>query len=490
VRNAARPGVPALSLPYAHVRRTRDGARRQRLRARTAIGVSLVLLLWPPLLAEIRAGAPAIGDEVRWLTAGDLAFRLVRERAGPAAWETAWDELELRTFGNLNPPLGKLLIGAVLAAAKRSPDPVDYRWDFLASPGENLARGNAPPGELVLPVRVAISLCAIGTLVLVYLCAVKLTGAPWLSLAAPGLLFASDAFRVHAVRIYTDLPQLCLLMAAVLAFGRFLVRGGWGALVGALVLAGLSVGVKFSAAPLVAALGLLAVAMPGSVRLRLARGALAAAVPWLVFVAVNPFLYPDPFGRTLWIVSTWDQVYRGLAESPLFARQAVAGPWQGIGLVALRGALAPAFRPGAEWVFERALPALAAAAALAGWQRGRRSGLARGPGRARFLAFAGTGLAAALAGAATGLSAWICPFALGVVRTCVGGPAGRAPAPRARFGAFLLAALLASWLLTGLSLRLDWSRYYLRVLALVPIFCAAGLVALRELARPDPGAPR
>jgi hypothetical protein len=241
------------------------------------------------------------------------------------------------------------------------------------------------------------------------------------------------------------------------------------------------VGVKFSAAPLVPAMGLLAVASPGSVLQRAARGALVLAIPCLVFVAVNPYLYPDPVGRTLAIVSRWDGLYRGLARIPLFAPQAVAGPWEGIGLVALRGALAPDFRPAAGRVFEWALPALVVGAVLVGGWRLRRSGAGPGPGRRRWLVLAGTALGASLAGAATALGAWTAPFALGVARVLGAGPD---PAPRARFGAFLLLALLATWLMTGLSLRLDWSRYYLRVLALAPIFCAAGLVALRELARP------
>jgi hypothetical protein len=440
-------------------------------------------------VVEVREREPAIGDEVNWLSAGDLTFELVRDLAGPSIWEKAYHRHGLRAFGNVNPPLGKLLIGAVLAVAKRNSDPVAYGWDYSASRRENARRGNTPPAELVYAVRLAISACAALTLLFVYLCAAWLTGAPWISLAAPALLFASDAFRDYAARIFTDVPQLCLMLAGVLAFHRFLARSSAWALAGALLLAGLSVAVKFSSAPLLAAMALTAVAVPGTARQRLLRGALAAAVPSLAFVSVNPFLYPDPIGRTLWLASSFDQIFQRLAEIWPFSHRAVAGPAQGLWLVAQHGLLAPSFHLDARLVFEQAVPGLALGAAVCLWVVRRRLRFAAPPGPRR-AALLGTGLASALLAASPWVGAAFCPFALGVARVLAGRPTGPDPALRARFGGFLLLALAATWLLTGLWLPLDWPRYYLRVLALAPVFFAAGLAALRELVALEPGGPR
>ncbi len=194
---------------------------RLRRYAHIPIATLLILLMWMEFTEEIRTATPPEGDEVNWITSGARTFDLARRGAGPAEWASIDKISSTGSFGNMNPPVGKWLIGAFLALGSVD-EPIDYRWNAKVDLLENQKLKNLPPPHVVLPARMGIAVVAALTLALVYVCAVQTTSARWLSLAAPIYLFSFHVFRFHAVRVYTDIPQLCFLMGAVVAFYTFL----------------------------------------------------------------------------------------------------------------------------------------------------------------------------------------------------------------------------------------------------------------------------
>ncbi len=374
------------------------------------------------------------------------------------------------------------MIGVLVAAGQRGSELIDYRWNFSLDYAGNRDAGNLPPQRTLVPVRLGITVLGAVALFLVYLCAVQVTGARWLALVAPAVLFLSPVFRFHAARAYTDVPQLCCLLASIVAFNAFLRRGDRRAFYAALVLAGMAAAVKFSAGTLVLAQGALVLARGAPWRRRLRDAALVAALPFAVFCAVNPYLYPNPVGRTLDIVSTWSDTMAELQRDPRLVAKAVASPGEGLALVADRGILEP-------WLGHSLLDAakLALPVAIAVLAAGLAAALVRH--RIRFVASPrDPRLAAALTACAivaalrlfAGLSLSAAVFLLGLQRLAMG-PVGGPDGADAGARRFVIAAFAVTLLLTGFWLPFDWHRYYLRILALVPVFHVAGMALLTEI---------
>ncbi len=382
-------------------------------------------------------------DEPLWITAGAQAFELLTDTARPGRWEQEPLDAGLASFGNANPPVGKYWIGAWALALRGPGDPLDYAWDPDDGPRESAARGQLPSRELVLGVRSGIALLGAGCLLLVYTLARQVSGARWLALLAPLLLFTTPAFAESATTVHTDVPQLFLLLAGAALWLEYLRRGGRARLALAGAALGLSCAAKYSSAPALIGALLFAVLRQAAWRERaqqlaaLGLGALAAF--WLS----TPYLYTQPIAKQLTIVEEWSRIEALQRQEPALRRQAISGAFAGLARSAQRALLRPTH------------PALPGAH------------LPPGPVNAiGALALLG---AAALAGASRATAA--------------------APQPRADAGRALLALIGCTWLLTGLWLPFDWPRYYLPLLVLTPALPVAALAAaLRWFSAPRPDA--
>jgi hypothetical protein len=168
------------------------------------------------LYVEANEPADCTIDEPGWVTSSLVTYRLFRSLAPPSRWGVAYDELQLGEWGNKNPPVGKLLVGAVVAAAAEPEERIAYHWTWPHGYEWNLRAGSLPPDRILLPPRRAIAVMGGLLLGLIYGCALLLTGRPWLSLLAPGLVWALPVFEFHATHVYMDVPQLLFLMAGQL----------------------------------------------------------------------------------------------------------------------------------------------------------------------------------------------------------------------------------------------------------------------------------
>ncbi len=431
-------------------------------------------------------------DEPAWITSSYLTFGLATGFAPPARWEAAYDEAGLAFWGNMNPPLGKLMTGALVALHRDPADPVDYQWQWRLGYEENQARGNIPPRSLLVPVRLGIVAAAIVTLVAIYVFAWQLTANPWAALIAPAALFLSPIFQIHATQVYMDIPQLAFLAAAAASFAVFVRHSSRLAFAVSLVGMGLSCAVKFSSAPLVFATGLFVLLRPGPLRARLRRAALVASVPLAIFVAINPYLYPDPVGRSLDFLSSWSELKQQQQRDPALAPSVVSSPLQGLSAT-LRASLIrpPFFQPRLAALRPKLwLVATAAALGLLLAMRRFRFRLpeprgARGPLELAILA-----------------SGWLLPFSVGATGLSLGLAAlgafwlfrVRTGPPSRELAVYLALIAGITTVATGLWLPFTWGRYYLPVLTLVAPFYAAGgaflfsLAAARELRGKAPDA--
>jgi hypothetical protein len=448
-------------------------------------------------------------DEPAWITSSYVTFRLVAEGAPPSRWERAYEEKGVGFWGNMNPPVGKLLTGVWVAAFRDASDPVDYQWQWPLGYEENLARGNLPPRSLLVPVRLFIVAAALATVVGLYAFAFQLTGRAGTALLAPAALFLSPIFQIHATQVYMDVPQLAFLALALAAFAAEVKRHRPWAFAASLVAMGLACAVKFSSAPLVLATGVFVLARPRPWRRRLAQAAAVAVVPFAVFVAANPYLYPDPLGRSHDFITGWAELKESQRRDPAVAHSVVASPLAGLA-VTTRATVAkpPLHHPRLLALRPHLWLGAALVAALFGWGmwrfrftlpplRSRRvpPGLAAGAGLWLVLWVAGVaGLSLLLAGCGI---AWL--FA---VREAEGRAARRSRAesndlnapsgpPSRALGAFAVLAAATTAVVTGLWLPFSWGRYFLPgLLVMAPLYAAGGAFLLSVAATRVPrGAP-
>jgi hypothetical protein len=252
-------------------------------------------------------------DESFWIATSDLFEPFVR---GDFA-SSVWDEVQLTSD---DPHVVRYLIGlGRLAGGYRAAD-LNSRWDFRYNAATNVALGAVPgPGLLWwsrLPMAILAVLYGLGVYGLVDKAAGRLGG-----YLAVFLFVGNPYMRAALPRALGEAPLLTFVLLAALAATRALE--GWGraasrpfrVLLGPLawfgltgVLCGLAGAAKLNglqAAFAAAALALLAALRRASGAPTAARQAFGAGAPALVllatgaiFVAVNPYLYPDPLART------------------------------------------------------------------------------------------------------------------------------------------------------------------------------------------------
>lgn len=458
-----------------------------RLRARAHhLAAALLLLACYASLASV-AIAPwrtCQVDEPGWISSSYRTFRLYAELASPSRWRAEFEQANSAAFLELYPPIGKLIVGALVAIYREPGDPVDYAWKWPGSYESNLAAGNLPPTSLLRPVRLGIVGLSVLTLALVYIAAIQVTGTRWLALLAPAILFLSPIFRMHATQVYMEAPQVFLLAASVVAFNDHLLRRRRTSFALALVLMGLACAVKLNSAPIVLACGLFVVARPASLATRLRRGLAAACVPVAVFCAVNPYLYDDPLAKMGAFVSGWSEIKGRQQLDPQLAAKAVPSRATGLALMARETIARPTLDhrrlrglAGHGWIL--AMGAAVVTAVALRRYRFEVRGLASPYGRYALGVLAALGIGLLCLGA-VGLPALL--LALGFF----GSLAMRTPAERAAPGLepALFVATCAGVMLvaTGLWIPHDWARYYLPTLVLLPAFYVAGFQFVVDVA--------
>lgn len=432
-----------------------------------------VLLIMTLMLVETAASDfPPVHDEPPWLTSGVITFDLVATGAPPSLWESRYDEFEMRDWGNRNPPIGKLVIGALAEMTRRDTDRIafTYRPSYDAR--------SAPAAHLLRPPRIGIAVIGGILLASLYGIARWFVG-PILALVAPCVLFAVPSFRWHAVHIHTDIPQLALALGGIAAFGMYLrvTRYRW--LVLACVLQGLSCATKFSSAPFVVGSAMfLVLASRVPLRRRLTSAAIALCLPAVVFVAVNPFLYPDPIGRTLSLRAEWSARKAEQQTMPFMAHQAVRTLPERIKLITKNG-LGPTGSGSPVNPVQRAAETGVLCAAL-GWALVRAVRLPKDTvavDRASWV----TGIGFVILDIKVNQSASVIPLLLGfglveVIRVAIKKTPTRGVLRRLAASFLIMSA--AVLIMTTLWLPFNWSRYYLPVLVMLPVFHAVGLKEL------------
>jgi hypothetical protein len=331
-------------------------------------------------------------------------------------------------------------------------DPATYRDERKLAEQRRIPR---PAPDVLWAARLPMVLLGAGTAAILFVVAAELAG-PLAGLAAAISFVAAPFVLTLLPRAHTEAPFLFFLvlglwlsMRAARAAARAGEQGGRSLLLGALagLSAGLSAGSKLTGVLALAALGGLAAGAfvlallarrravaeevgPCTILERSWRwSALAAVVGLVVFLAVDPFLWPDPVGRTRAMLAFRQQemfgqrtlneelaVPDGLTTRLAFLlrRSALDEPW------AARRLGVPV---------EGMLMAVGVAVVAARVFRGRRVG--------------------SLVGAEAVLGVWLLVMILG----------------------------------TAPNLGIDWDRYYLPIVALGLIFAGVGAVALVDGAR-------
>jgi hypothetical protein len=259
----------------------------------------MAIFLLSLLLSRHSAQLPNFNpDESRWISRAHYLADLA-DPFGPT-----WGD-QYMTRGQ--PPLGSYVTGTGLLLHGRDLA-TNPPWDFSLTWEENLAAGNKPiPADLQAARNMSALLTAITAVVLVGIASVYVP-VTWALLA--GVIFALHPFSRYIGALATADAVFGLLIAlAALAIAQFARNRAWQWAVIVGVLLGLGGATKLS--PLAVAAGLMGLALllamlPAGVeaesegRRKLAgSGLLIGVAAGLTFVAVYPYLWPDPIGRTV-----------------------------------------------------------------------------------------------------------------------------------------------------------------------------------------------
>ena len=460
----------------------RSGMTRTRVRTEHLIAGLLIVLMGAELAFESHSDRPATVDEPSWITTGYLTWRLVTEAAPPERWSTAYTERRLGAWGTLNPPLGKLIIGAAVAYAREPGDPVRYVWLWPYSYEANLKAGTLPPPSLLSSVRGVMVPFGVLALLLVYLIAREVSGtARYAPILAPLLLFSSRTFRDYSTMVFTDGPLLAFTLAALWFVLLWLRRTRPWQLAVALVCLGLACATKLNAGALVPVTALFVAMVPAPLKTRMTRALLAVAVPSAVFVSVNPYLWPRPLERTLSLIEGWHQCMLVQQADPANTARRVLDRLRAFDLILHRVLILPVRSAGPDGfasLWSHALLGMLVFAAIVCLTLAAFRWSGGGTDRRRVRI-------ALVLGALAAPMTWVFPGTNALVALLLGLGAWRLALRLRgpdRFGAsgyvtlFLLTTLVATWLW----LPFDWHRYYLPLLGVTPVLGALGAIEIEQ----------
>ncbi|MCC6176513.1 MAG: glycosyltransferase family 39 protein [Chloroflexi bacterium] len=284
--------------------------------SRSLDAVAFVGLLVAALVTFLGAvdRAPFHGDESEWIANGRY-FRYVflDHDLTSQVWRPSW-------LNRDQPPVGRYVIGAIVWASGTDPEKVNrtYAWD--KDYAANLRDGRVPEPRILLPVRRAMAVLGALSVGLLYVVG-RLLGGPLVGVVAALAAMSSPLLQLYFAQARTEallaFVSTVALLGLLLTARRFSRDGripvaGW--LVG--VILGLALATKLTAAlAIVGVCGYGAAA--GLARLRASRREGTRLLAWAavtgliasgVWVAVNPFLWPDPVGRTLSMLDQQQQI--------------------------------------------------------------------------------------------------------------------------------------------------------------------------------------
>lgn len=256
------------------------------------------------------------GDESLGIASSYYLEDFVLGRTDSPVWNESFETLT-------QPPLARYVIGIGRVFGGYDPVDLNLRWNFRLSTEENIARGNMPNSDLLwwsrLPMCILTVVCALIAFNFASRSAGRLAGYVMLA-----LFVVNPYFTTTLCRAMTEAPLLAATMLAALAGSqavtswkqavahkhrvrqRFLrpliwfgIMGALCGIAGAAKLNGLSIiltGLALSPLMLLAQTSNVSRSeMLRTIAFAWASLILAAA---FTFVALNPYLYPNPIGRT------------------------------------------------------------------------------------------------------------------------------------------------------------------------------------------------
>jgi len=215
---------------------------------RVAVAVAAVALVSSWVLFNGIANASFYGDESGWISSGMYYSHLLSNRDFTRA---KWDCNDCKTWGALNAPLGKLLIGAAYWGCD-TPNPCTFNayYDFFQSFEENQRLGNVPPEYILRRGRYSAATAGVICCLLAFAVGYML-GQPKLLLAflCAGLVLSTQIFRLSANRAMTDAFYNLFLLAQLTAAIAIVRSGNELNIVARLSFAGVLVGLTASVKP-------------------------------------------------------------------------------------------------------------------------------------------------------------------------------------------------------------------------------------------------
>lgn len=355
-------------------------SRTLRLIADASLLVAVLVVAGAVLL---NASTKIDSDEINWIgTTRYFELLFVDHDVSPSSWaDTYWTRTQ--------PMIVRYVIGGWLWARGYDLKPLDPNYDYTRDVAANRRAGKIPPDDLMADARLTTRVLGVGAIGLLYLVA-RVVAGPVGGLVAATLAIGSPYLEEHLIRAKAESILMFFLFGALLVGVVAMRRArrrrpprwpgiGWGVATG--VLLGLAFGSKLTTILVLVAVGLWGVwacLAAWSDGWRPARrsgargrdplshgeraegpderdaGATAGPEPWgwpavvlvvagLVFVVSNPFLWPDPVGRS-WLL--FDNRQQEMAQQQLdVPSRAVYGLAQRVAIVWDRSLVNDAFGP-------------------------------------------------------------------------------------------------------------------------------------------------
>lgn len=281
---------------------------RRRVAADGLVDVTAGLLVFVVAIAVLLHGVEVVpfhGDESEWISTGRyFTFVFLDHDLTGQVWRPSW-------LNRDQPPVGRYVIGGIVWASGTDPNRVNKTYAWEKDYSTNLAEGRVPGDAILLPVRRTMAVVGALSVVLLFV-AGRLVGGTLTGIVAALLATSSPLLQTYFVQARTEsllafVSVAALVMLLVVArrcqdTGR-IPRAAWW--IGPVL--GLALAIKLTAAVAIVAVCAWGVCA-GLARLTSARAETVTLAVWavtvgllasVVWVAVNPFLWPDPVGRTL-----------------------------------------------------------------------------------------------------------------------------------------------------------------------------------------------
>jgi hypothetical protein len=291
---------------------------------RNAIVVVAFFVIGSHLFSDIDK-EPFHLDEPGWFSAGYDSYQLMFVQRDFDM--TKWENPRHRTYGWINLPLGKYLIGLALDVYLPRGE-YFYEYDFSKNPTQNLRLGNAPPMAIAYPARFMAAIFSFASCVCMFWFCMKSWN--WLvGVAAAILLGFNSLFTKYAHLVMTDAYLVFFFLLSVVVLNLLyskrdsktstfiLISGIYG------IVVGLCTSVKLNGAVGIVYLFILfvylwSVKSSGHHRSLLLYGLaflLSVLITAATVIILNPYFYTTSINtmieRGMLIVTTWSQLVKG-----------------------------------------------------------------------------------------------------------------------------------------------------------------------------------